>query len=416
MAANFATSPAEHALNQVLDMSDKDDIKLYNKAVEKLMSGNDLFDLSPENLKGFLDLLNNRTNNYGWNKEASGLLSIPEDIHDANNMIHDNLIKSYGVITLQRVRNMEEAIMPLPKCTTQDKKMLYKSLMNSLTQAAKNQIQMYSEEFYVREKPSGALLLRVIIRESHLDSYASTTVIQQELSRLDDYMTSVGSDIFKFNQHVQSLVAALAARDATTHDLLTNLFVAYKAASDKTFREYAAQIESDIEDEKYALTAQQLMVKMNTKYRALRVKKIWNTPSAEDKKIMALQAQIDSFSVKQKEQKCEPKAIKRGSEAKKKKHSTNLDWLTKSIKPSPTSKIMKHKEAPWHWCCAKTGGKCGGKWRKHKPTECKGTAQRDDNVSDEKQLKIAKALQATASTKSESNADMDIDENDVEDY
>jgi hypothetical protein len=78
-------------------------------------------------------------------------------------------------------------------------------------------------------------------------------------------MTLVRSDIFKFNQHVQTLVAALAARDATTHDLLSNLFVAYKAASDKTFREYAAQIESDIEDKKYARTAQQL----HTKYRAL---------------------------------------------------------------------------------------------------------------------------------------------------
>jgi hypothetical protein len=236
---------------------------------------------------------------------------------------------------------------------------------------------MYKEEFYVEGKPSGALLLRVIIRESHLDSYASTTVIRQELSRLDDYMASVGSDIFKFNQHVQSLVAALATRDATTQDLLTNVFVAYKSASDKTFREYAAQIESDTEDEKYALTAQQLMVKMNTKYCALRVKKLWNAPTAEDEKIMALQAQIDSFSGKQKERKREPKAIKRGGdkEAKKKRYSNDPDWLTKKTKPNPTSKIMKHKGAPWYWCCNETGGKCGGKWRKHKPTECKGTAK-----------------------------------------
>jgi hypothetical protein len=101
MAANFATSPAEHALNQLLNMSDKDDIKLYNKAIEKLMSGNNLFDLSPENLKGFLDSLNDRANNYGWNEEETGLLSILEDVYDANNMNHENLIKSYGVITLQ---------------------------------------------------------------------------------------------------------------------------------------------------------------------------------------------------------------------------------------------------------------------------------------------------------------------------
>jgi hypothetical protein len=206
--------------------------------------------------------------------------------------------------------------------------------MNLLTQAAKNQIQMYNGEFYVGEKPSGALLLRVIICKSHLDSYASTTVIWQELSRLDDYMKSVGSDIFKFNQHVQSLVTALAARDATTHDLLTNLFVAYKAASDKTFHEYAAHIESDIEDEKYALMAQQLMVKMNTKYRALCVKKLWNAPSAEDEKIMALQAQIDSFSVKKRDKKREPKAIKKSSDkdVKNKRYSTDPEWCYKVIR------------------------------------------------------------------------------------
>jgi hypothetical protein len=64
MAANFATSPAEQALNRLLIMSDKDDIKLYNKAIKKLMNGNDLYNLSPENPKGFLDSLNDRANNY----------------------------------------------------------------------------------------------------------------------------------------------------------------------------------------------------------------------------------------------------------------------------------------------------------------------------------------------------------------
>jgi hypothetical protein len=77
---------------------------------------------------------------------------------------------------------------------------------------------------------------------------------------------------------------------------------------------------------------------------------------------------------------------------------------------------MKHKGAPWHWCCTKTGGKCGGKWRKHKPTEYKGTARSDDNVSEDKQMKIAKALQATATVDSASDDDMDTNENNIEDF
>jgi hypothetical protein len=168
---------------------------------------------------------------------------------------------------------------------------------------------------------------------------------------------------------------------------------------------YAAQIESDIEDEKYALTAQQLMVKMNTKYRALRVKKLWNAPTAEDEKIMALQAQIDSFSAMKRDKKREPKAVKRGSDkdSKNKRYNTDPEWLTKNIKPTPASKIMKHKGSPWHWCGTETGGKCG---------DCKGIPAR----SDEKLMKIAKALQATATADNTSDDEMDTEENDVEDF
>jgi hypothetical protein len=75
-----------------------------------------------------------------------------------------------------------------------------------------------------------------------------------------------------------------------------------------------------------------------------------------------------------------------------KRYNTDPDWLPKNIKPSPTSKIMKHKGAPRHWCCTETGGKCGGKWRKQKPTECKGTARPEDIVSEGKQLNTMVAV------------------------
>jgi hypothetical protein len=75
-----------------------------------------------------------------------------------------------------------------------------------------------------------------------------------------------------------------------------------------------------------------------------------------------------------------------------KRYNTDPDWLTKNIKPSSTSKIMKNKGASQNWCCNETGGKCGGKWRKHKPTECKGTARPDDKVSEGKQLNTMVAV------------------------
>ena len=67
----------------------------------------------------------------------------------------------------------------------QNTMMLYECLMASLTEEAKNAIELWREDFMVDGTGSGVLLLRVIIRESHLDSNAATSVIRTQLSRLD---------------------------------------------------------------------------------------------------------------------------------------------------------------------------------------------------------------------------------------
>jgi hypothetical protein len=61
-----------------------------------------------------------------------------------------------------------------------------------------------------------------------------------------------------------------------------------------------------------------------------------------------------------------------GNSAKVKKYVANPEWLANNTEPKQIDKIMKHKGTPWHWCSPKKGGKCAGKWCKHKPSECKG--------------------------------------------
>lgn len=58
----------------------------------------------------------------------------------------------------------------------------------------------------------------------------------------------------------------------------------------------------------------------------------------------------------------------------------------------------------WWWCSSKTGGKCNGHYRVHKPSQCKGITQKKsadkkrdgskDDVEAKKKLKISKALEA----------------------
>ena len=87
----------------------------------------------------------------------------------------------------------------------------------------------------IGKDPSGNLLLKVLVRESHLDTNATISWIITQLSSLDEYMMIIGSDIGKFNFHVQTLIGSLTAQGETSTDLLTNLFKGYAECSDKTF-------------------------------------------------------------------------------------------------------------------------------------------------------------------------------------
>jgi hypothetical protein len=107
------------------------------------------------------------------------------------NTHRDNLLNSYGLISLERVRSAEAAYIRTETRMMQDTKMLYECLLASLTEEARNAIELWRSDFTIGGIGSGVLLLWVIIRESHLDSNAATSVIRTQLSRLDEYMPTV---------------------------------------------------------------------------------------------------------------------------------------------------------------------------------------------------------------------------------
>jgi predicted Mrr-cat superfamily restriction endonuclease len=116
--------------------------------------------------------------------------------------------------------------------------MLYKFLMASLTSKAKKKVLIWSNQYKIGENKtsSGVALLKIIIRESHLNTNATTNQIQTNLSSLDTYITTIDSDIGQFNQYVKLLVQSLTARNQLTSDLLINLFKGYGAVSKEVFR------------------------------------------------------------------------------------------------------------------------------------------------------------------------------------
>jgi hypothetical protein len=265
---------------------------------------------------------------------------------------------------------------------------------------------LWKKDFYIDGVPCGLSFLRVIIRESHLDSNAATAVLRTELSQLDQYMATVGHNILAFNEKVQSNVESLGARDATTTDLLTHLFIGYKVVPDKNFRTYIDKLESE-HFEGRDLSPTTLMMLTSTRYRQLLLQKRWEARSEEEEKLLAMQAKLDDLSMygtKSKREGGEGGEQDQPTKRKAGRFGSKLDpgWLLKDTKPTPIDKVMTHKGKAWHFCCEANGGKCGGKWRVHKPSECRGTAgkkrgghegEKASAAPDTKRLKIMAAVE-----------------------
>ena len=398
----FAFSPAQ-AVQGLLDFSKSEHSKIYKSAIREVSK--DPFDCEAEGLYQFLKDVQDRADEMGW---SDNILNITLEVTDDIEPVQENLIDNYGTISLEQVVESELQYINEQGRDAQNTYMLYKCLMSSLTNNAKKRISLWSEQYRIGDNDlcSGVALLKIIIRESHLDTNATTNQIRTKLSNLDSYILTVDSDIGKFNQYVKLLIQSLTARNQKTSDLLINLFKGYGAVSDEVFRAWLMRKQDDHEEGE-EMTPDELMIAAKNKYDTMVEKGTWNAPTAEEK-IVALEAKFNSTM------KSLNKKVTFDSSKKKQGSKSGGDKLSSKKKEGDHPKKWKapkqgekkeveFKGHTWYWCGKDTGGKCE-KWRAHKPKECKGLGadasgdkrKRDSTGSDkkksiEKKLKVAKA-------------------------
>jgi hypothetical protein len=284
----FALSPAE-AINGVIDYTTNEGRKIYASAIRKV--DEELYDCKQENLFGFLRSVSDRAIEYGWEDNANGVGII--HIPNPNNEDQlDNLLTNYGEVYLEAVRAHESTYINGDTREAQNTNMLYKCLMASMSKEAKKKIQIWEDHYNVDGMASGVSLLKVIIRESYLDTIASSNMCRLALSNLDKYILTIGSDIEKFNAYVKTLLNSLKARGERTEDLMVNLFKGYLNASDKAFVAYIEKKKDDWEDDTAQFTVDSLMLIAVNKFGNLKATGGWNAPSAEEEKILALQVEV----------------------------------------------------------------------------------------------------------------------------
>jgi hypothetical protein len=169
----------------------------------------DPFDCKAECLYQFLKDVQDRADEMGW---PDNILNITLEVTDDIEPVQDkNLIDNYGTISLEQVVESELQYINQQGRDAQNTYMLYKCLMASLSNNAKKRISLWSEQYRIGDNDlcSGVALLKIIIRESHLDTNATTNQICTKLSNLDRYILTVGSNIGKFNQYVKLLIPVI---------------------------------------------------------------------------------------------------------------------------------------------------------------------------------------------------------------
>lgn len=360
----FSLTPAM-AVGGIIDYSTSAGRKLYSAATAKLSE--DLYDCNAEDLYAFLKTLRERAREYGWESQGVGIMSIPDDPNNPTEF--KSLIDNHGEIDIDSIREFEESYVQGQSRSAQDAAMLYKCLMNSISKEGKKKILVWEDQYQIGEVGSGNLLLKIIVRESHLDTNATSASIRKKLTNLDRYLPTIGQDITKFNTYVKLLIDGLRSRGESTSDLLINLFKGYSACSDREFIEYIKRKE-DAFEEGSEITTDQLMKYADEKYKTLLQKGTWNAPDANEEKILALQVEINKLKNKSSNKKKQTKS----SGNKDKKKSSKPAWF-QDRPPANELKLPKEWNGrKWHYCHPDTGGKCEGVWRQHKPSDCKGKA------------------------------------------
>ena len=111
--------------------------------------------------------------------------------------------------------------------------MMYECIRDSLTNEGIKRVNIWKNEYTVQEMISGPLILKTVLRESHIDTKSTSTAIRKKLSNLNTHIDTVGHFITKFNAHVKALIQLLLEMRDMSTDLLANIFKGYTMCLDQ---------------------------------------------------------------------------------------------------------------------------------------------------------------------------------------
>ena len=383
----YALTPG-HALRGPIDYSSKQGSSHYRNATKALIDDTKL-ELNERSYFTLMKLLEQRLKDFNMDGK-DGITWVPLSPGTISSRVY-SIITEHGLLKEEEVKDYVKFVHRYYDA------ILYDILMNSISEAAQQRIftnQDYkikiSKGIYV---DSGLMLLYAIIAECYINNKSSEFVLFQALMNIPEYMHQVDSDIDQFHMHVNQLLRKMEAIGSSPGDSLFNLLMnSYANVQDTNFISWLEhekrQMDTyEVSDDR-ARTPTSLMRAAKVKFDMLKLEGRWMVPSAQDKDIQILKAEIKALKKDHrkkpshlkgnlKKETDKEKAIKKANETDgkftKAKFPDDPKWLKDQTPPPPgkEKEPRQHNKKDWHWCHASTGGGCGGVWRLHKPKDCR---------------------------------------------
>jgi hypothetical protein len=367
---HFARTPAL-ANAGILNYATSEGMKIYIAAIAGLTSK---YNGNANEMHIFLKNVKERSQSFGWNN----ILQIPKEGETLN------LIDQYGIIALADVQEHARTYESVNGRDAQNSSQMYNFLYASISDEAKLMVLSDYNDYTIIANNiqinNGPCFLRVLIRNTTVDTRSTVFHIRENLNNLETHIVEITYDIEAFNLYVTHQVEQLAARGESSSDLLINLFGAYLSVPDRKFVEYVEK-QKDRFDKGEDISPKKLMQVALTKYKDRTRAGKWQAPSHEEEQIMALTAQLKDLkdhklSGKENNDTSNAKAAGKVSRGKNKgkgrrtpgDNSTDK-YAWKLVPPGtgePKTKKVNDKE--YHFCNNHNDGK--GAWVLHNPKKC----------------------------------------------
>lgn len=286
----FARMPAEVNAGAVINFATRSGGLLFRANSRGLfpdVANN--FNMKPEQLNGLLFHLDHRIVEAAW----TALFMIPRDMAaPLLNLI--SFIMTHGTFTLEHLRLFATTQVGAQNRADQDNYMAVVAIFASLTEEAIAKLEPHRPEFTINGIVSALLLVKILIRETSVDSNVTCRIARDNLRDSYLFFKSFGFDVHKLHSHVHSKLLQLSQRGETTLDLHSFLVKAYEQSPDPKFRAWLARYLEDYDNalDNTAWTPEALMIKAGHKYQALVDEGTYNVPSKEQVKLLALESQI----------------------------------------------------------------------------------------------------------------------------